>query len=57
MLEEKSKKKTKKAKVINCTNCNKPTKRLKRYYRNGKYYCSKRCWRESKTKDSQPKES
>lgn len=30
---------------INCLGCGKPIKKLKRYYRNGKYYCSKKCWR------------
>jgi len=31
-------------KQTNCLACNKPIKKLKRYYRNGKFYCSKRCW-------------
>jgi hypothetical protein len=29
----------------NCPACNKLIKKLKRYYRDGKFYCSKRCWR------------
>ena len=29
----------------NCLACNKLIKKLKRYYRDGKFYCSKRCWR------------
>ena len=29
----------------NCLNCNKPIRKLKRYYRDGKYYCNKKCWR------------
>lgn len=29
----------------NCLACNKPIKKLKVYYRNGKFYCSKKCWR------------
>lgn len=29
----------------NCLACNKLIKKLKRYYREGKFYCSKRCWR------------
>ncbi|MDD5561275.1 MAG: hypothetical protein PHT50_03985 [Candidatus Omnitrophica bacterium] len=29
----------------NCLACNKLIKKLKRYYRNGKFYCSKKCWR------------
>lgn len=32
-------------KKTNCLACNKVVKKLKRYYRNGKYYCSKKCWR------------
>lgn len=31
----------------NCAGCNKPLKKLKRYYRNGKYYCGKKCWKKS----------
>jgi len=40
--EAKQKKADKKA---NCLACNKVVKKLKRYYRNGKYFCSKKCWR------------
>jgi hypothetical protein len=29
----------------NCLACNKLIKKLKRYYRDGKFYCSKKCWR------------
>ena len=32
-------------KQTNCLACNKLIKKLKRYYRDGKFYCSKRCWR------------
>ncbi len=32
-------------KQTNCLNCNKPIKKLKRYYRDGKFYCNKKCWR------------
>lgn len=32
-------------KQTNCLACNKPIKKLKRYYRDGKFYCSKKCWR------------
>lgn len=31
-------------KQANCLGCNKPLKKIKRYYRNGKYYCDKKCW-------------
>jgi len=37
--------KPKAEKQTNCLSCNKPIKKLKRYYRNGKFYCSKKCWR------------
>ncbi len=32
-------------KQTNCLSCSKPIKKLKRYYRDGKFYCSKNCWR------------
>ncbi len=31
-------------KQTNCLACNKPIKKLKRYYRDGKFYCNKKCW-------------
>ena len=31
-------------KQTNCPACNKPIKKIKRYYRNAKYYCNKKCW-------------
>lgn len=38
----------------NCLGCNKPIKKLKHYYRNGKYYCGKKCWRKAiKSKSEQ----
>ncbi|PIQ90969.1 MAG: hypothetical protein COV71_01660 [Candidatus Omnitrophica bacterium CG11_big_fil_rev_8_21_14_0_20_41_12] len=42
---EAKKVKVKKEKKSNCPVCNKVVKRLKRYYRDGKFYCSKKCWR------------
>lgn len=36
-------------KQSNCLGCGKPIKRLKRYYRDGKFYCNKKCWRKSIT--------
>jgi hypothetical protein len=39
--------KPKAEKQTNCPSCNKQLKKLKIYYRNGKFYCSKRCWRKS----------
>ena len=37
----------------NCAQCGKPLKRKTEYYRNGRYYCNKRCWKKTKEK---PKE-
>jgi hypothetical protein len=37
--------KPKAEKQKNCLACNKLIKKLKRYYRNGKLYCNKKCWR------------
>jgi len=34
----------------NCAGCKKPVKRAKRYYRDGKYYCNKNCWKKAKAK-------
>lgn len=48
---------TKTEKQTNCPTCNKPIKKLKRYYRNGLYYCNKKCWRKKiKTKETQQNE-
>ncbi|PIP19825.1 MAG: hypothetical protein COT38_03245 [Candidatus Omnitrophica bacterium CG08_land_8_20_14_0_20_41_16] len=32
-------------KQTNCLACNKPIKKIRRYYRDGKFYCTKRCWK------------
>lgn len=32
-------------KQTNCLACNKPIRKLKKYYRDGKFYCHKQCWR------------
>lgn len=37
-------------KPSNCTQCNKPLKRGNWYYRNGKFYCNKRCWKKTTEK-------
>ncbi|MFA5093559.1 MAG: hypothetical protein WC543_06470 [Candidatus Omnitrophota bacterium] len=54
--EEKAKK-TKADKKVNCLSCNKVVKRLRRYYRDGKYYCTIKCWREfiKKSKEEEKK--
>jgi formylmethanofuran dehydrogenase subunit E len=36
-------------KQTNCITCNKPLKKLRQYYRNGKFYCTKRCYKKSLT--------
>ncbi|OGX43891.1 MAG: hypothetical protein A3G38_03050 [Omnitrophica WOR_2 bacterium RIFCSPLOWO2_12_FULL_51_8] len=33
-------------KQANCLSCNKQIKKLKRYYRDSKFYCSKKCWKD-----------
>jgi len=43
--ENQAETKPKSEKQTNCLACNKLIKKLKRYYRDGKFYCSKRCWR------------
>ena len=38
--------------VKNCAGCSKPLKKKKKYYRNGKYYCNKNCFKnQGKAKD------
>jgi len=36
----------------NCCVCNKSIKKIRWYYRNGKHYCTKRCWLTAKKKDA-----
>jgi len=36
----------KQEKQTNCITCNKPIKKLKRYYRDGKFYCAKKCYKD-----------
>ncbi len=40
-------------KQSNCPACSKPIKKIRRYYRDGMFYCTKRCWK----KAQQPKEA
>ncbi|MCX5703890.1 MAG: hypothetical protein NT066_05315 [Candidatus Omnitrophica bacterium] len=42
-------------KQTNCLSCNKPIRKLKRYYRDGKFYCSKKCWRNFLAKSKEGK--
>ncbi len=43
--------------VKNCTACNKPMKKAKRFYRDGKYYCNKRCWKTTVQKTAETGEA
>lgn len=45
----------KEEKQTNCLFCNKPLRKVRRYYRNGKYYCTKKCWKnyQNKLKEKQ----
>ena len=49
----------KKEKPANCASCKKSIKNKRWYYRNGKYYCTKRCWittkKPAKTEEATPK--
>jgi hypothetical protein len=47
--------KPKEEKQTNCPSCNKPLKKLKRYYRNQKLYCAKRCWKDFLAKAKEEK--
>ncbi len=51
VVKEAAPEKTKKSeKPKNCAQCNKPIKRKNWYYRNGKYFCGKGCWKLSHKK-------
>ncbi|MDD5495544.1 MAG: hypothetical protein PHP46_00410 [Candidatus Omnitrophica bacterium] len=54
---EQKKPEIKKEKPSNCASCNKSIKRKRWYYRNGKYYCTKRCWQTAVKKKEAPKEA
>jgi hypothetical protein len=41
----------KKARPANCAVCNKSIRKKRWYYRNGNYYCSKRCWKTTVKKE------
>ena len=43
-MADEVKKEEVKEKQTNCPSCNKLLKKIRRYYRNGKLYCTKRCW-------------
>lgn len=45
-----------KERPANCAACNKSIKKKRWYYRNGKCYCTKRCWKTTVKKEEKPKE-
>jgi len=55
--KEEKKEEPKKEKPANCANCNKSIKNKRWYYRDGKYYCTKRCWKLTLKKEEAPKEA
>ncbi len=42
----------KKERAVNCAVCNKSIRKKRYYYRNGKYFCTKRCWKTTVKKES-----
>jgi len=38
-------------KSANCSVCNKSIRKKRYYYRNGKYFCTKRCWTKTAAKE------
>lgn len=45
----------KKEKPANCAGCNKSIRKKRWYYRNGKTYCTKRCWQTAEKKSKEEK--
>jgi formylmethanofuran dehydrogenase subunit E len=41
----------KKERPVNCSVCNKSIKKTRYYYRNGKYFCTKRCFKTTVKKE------
>ena len=46
----------KKEKPSNCSGCKKSIKKKRWYYRDGKYYCSKRCFKSTLKKEEKTEE-
>jgi outer membrane biosynthesis protein TonB len=55
--EKKAEAKPAKVKPENCAACNKSVRKKRWYYRNGKYYCTKRCWMTTLKKEEKPSEA
>ena len=41
-------------KQTNCLGCSKPLKKIRSYYRDGKFYCTKKCWLKAVKKKAAP---
>jgi hypothetical protein len=54
--EEKKAEVKKKEKPANCAACNKSIKKKRYYYRNGKHFCTKRCWKTTIKKEEKAAE-
>lgn len=55
--EKKEEAPVKKEKPANCAGCKKSIKNKRWYYRNGKYYCTKRCWSATNKKPAKTEEA
>lgn len=52
--KEEKKAEVKREKPSNCAGCNKSIKKKRWYYRNGKFYCTHRCWKSALKKEAKP---
>ena len=55
--KEEKKVEVKREKPSNCAGCNKSIKKKRWYYRNGKFYCTHRCWKSTLKKEAKPEEA
>jgi len=53
MAQEVNKEAPEAEKQTNCPACNKLIKKIKKYYRNGKNYCTKKCWLKASRKPAE----
>ena len=54
--EKKAAAPVKQERPVNCAGCKKSIKNKRWYYRNGKYYCTKRCWGTTNKKPAKTEE-
>lgn len=55
--EKKAAAPVKQERPANCAGCKKSIKNKRWYYRNGKYYCTKRCWSTTNKKPAKTEET